>query len=307
MKVYSLFYVQENDDKIESVNLNSNNNLEVYINNIFFLSRTLFESSGSKLYVITNNVKKIRQIGRDIDKYCDFLELNFDTKIPENAKFYSAHYKLDVLRYFSQLPIDNYIGLIDIDIVCTGENFENLKSLFERKYNLVYDITEQRSSAYGISNLKKDLGLILGRKSEGHWYGGEFIFGTPIFFKKLIVQIDEIYVNYVKNIDYLSHHGDEVIVSAAIEILKQQGISIRSVNNTGIIERYWSVYPKHKQEKLNFYLNNFFLHLPADKKFIADNISLNLSDFINKYKKYALLRKIKSYIKNKILIYVKRP
>jgi hypothetical protein len=307
MNFYSLFYLQENDDKVESVNLNSNNHLKIYIDNMFFLSKTLFDASGSKLNVITNNIEKIREIGRDIDKYCDFLELDFDTKIPENAKFYSAHYKLDVLRYFSRLPTDNYIGLIDIDIVCMGKNFENLKTLFERKYNLVYDITEQRSSAYGILNLKKDLGLILGHESEGHWYGGEFIFGSPIFFKKLVVQIDKIYVNYVKNIESLSHHGDEVIVSAAIEMLKQQGISIKSVNNIGIIERYWSVYPKHKQEKLNFYLNNFFLHLPADKTFIADNISLNLPDFINKYKKYALLRKIKSYMKNKILIYVKKP
>lgn len=307
MYFYSLFYLQENDDKVESVNLNSNNHLKVYIDNMFFLSKTLFDASGCKLNVVTNNIEKIKEIGRGIDKYCDFLEINFDTKIPGNAKFYSAHYKLDVLRYFSQLPIDNYIGLIDIDIVCTGENFDKLKSLFEKKYNLVYEITEQRSSAYGMPNLKKDLGLILGRNSEGNWYGGEFIFGNPIFFKKLIVEIDKIYVNYVKNLDYLSHHGDEVIVSAAVEILKNQGVLIKSVNNIGIIERYWSVYPKHKQKKLSFYLNNFFLHLPSDKEFIADNISLNLSDFINKYKKYVLFRKIKSYVKNKFLIYLKRP
>ncbi|MHA3091609.1 hypothetical protein [Acinetobacter brisouii] len=300
MNIYTLFYIQSDKNRIESVNLKNDDRLRVYVDNLFFLSKNLFLKTSNKLNVITNNGEKIVNLNSDIELYCNLIEIDFSTNVPENAKFYSAHFKLDVFRYFSKLPNEFYGGLIDLDVICLGENFKIFNELLEKKESLVYEITEQRLPAYGFDVIKKDISYVLGMESVGKWYGGEFIFGDAIFFKKLIKEIDGIYQNYIKNIDHLSHHGDEVIVSAAIEKLIRNGVSLKSISNNGIIERYWSVYPKHKQRKIEFYLDNFFLHLPADKDFISNNCNLEINSFIKKYKKYVFIRKLKSFIKQKI-------
>jgi len=65
---------------------------------------------------------------------------------------------------------------------------------------------------------------------------------------------------------------------------------ICNVGTFGGIGRYWSVQTLHVQNPWKSYVNDFLLHLPADKKFIATIGSVD-SHIIGKYKNY--LRKTK--------------
>ncbi len=296
MKFYGLFYIDDDLNKKQSSNLNHSGSINIYLNNAYYLAKNLFDINGIKLNLLTNNKDLIKKIVPDIDKYCNLLEISFFTNVPKNARFYSAHFKLDVFRYLSNLEKNEYVGLIDLDVICINKFSDSFIDLFNNRIPIVYDITNQRVDAYGENKIIEDLSYVLGEKSLGRWYGGEFIFGSPDFFKKLVDHINEVYLNYCNNLNKLSHHGDEVIVSAAIEKMIKKGENIKLVNDLLIIERYWSKIPRHKQNRFKYVEKSSLLHLPADKKFISDNRNLEVEKFLKKYKKYRFYRKFKGLV-----------
>jgi hypothetical protein len=234
---------------------------------------------------------------RNISDKLNCIEIPFSFKVPKDINFFAAHYKIDVFRYFASLSDSDYSFLLDSDVVCINKMPLNLANCINSNTPVYYDITSQVYPAYGRETIIKDKDTLMEiDSSTGIWAGGEFIGGDNKFFELLYQEVEDIRGNYIKNYKILHHQGDEALVSSAIEkLLKKKYICDAGL--FGGIGRFWSGQTLHVQNNWKSYLNNFLLHLPSDKEFIAAINSID-DTFITQYEKYV-------YIKNRVTSYMK--
>ena len=288
VKFYTLLFI---DSENHSLSINGisgkfEQQMSIFVKCCESLNKSLIYFTDIELIVLTNNKAFIETISKELN--C--LEIAFRFEVPKDIRFFAAHYKIDVINFFANLIDTDYSILIDCDVLCVNEIPVNLTNCIKRKIPVYYDITEQVYSAYSretIISSKKV--LMLNELSIGMWAGGEFIGGDNSFFKLLYDEIALIKDKYIDNYKKLHHQGDEALVSSAIEKIMQTKY-ICNVGTFGGIGRYWSVQTLHVQNPWKSYVNDFLLHLPADKKFIATIGSVD-SHIIGKYKNY--LRKTK--------------
>ena len=216
-------------------------------------------------------------------------EIPFTTKVPSGIRFYSAHFKIDAFRYLSSLDED-YVALCDLDMVCVNDIPQCLTNNIKSKIPMYYDIFDQVIPAYGHNTIIRDLKKIHGFDSEGRWSGGEFISGSPKFFRLLVKEIDALYGNYIQNIDSLHHVGDEAFTSAALEKIRKKIEYVADAGVLGVVGRFWSVSTCHPQKPFKYYENCFLLHLPADKRFLADLAAQKKLDRVNFFREYSMYR-----------------
>jgi hypothetical protein len=145
-----------------------------------------------------------------------------------------------------------------------------LINIVEAGIPLCYDISDQIIPAFGHDVILQDMECLLGATSEGRWSGGEFISGTPEFFRKFSTEANKICTQYAENPSNFHHQGDEMITSVALERLRRQGCYIADAGTLGIVGRFWSVPTLHPQKPFDYFRNCFLLHLPADKQFLAE-------------------------------------
>lgn len=284
---YSLLYVA--DGKSDTTNFGrsqSDDHLDIYLRNGLTLSRSL-ECVGFNLTIITNKPEFLkRRLALMNGEGVQVISIDFDRVIPQDINFYSAHYKLDVYKYFSKLDEDAYSILLDLDMVALTDNWDKFLKLLENKKNPVfYEITNQVVPAYGAEVIEKDLYAVTGIPHSARWFGGEFVGGTSAFYKRLNQLIDNYYVKYTQIYKSLHHQGDEVLTSAAILGL-QRDQSVLDAGVGGVVCRYWSARTLHKQVTLREAFNCSFLHLPSDKYFLAKS-----------YSSYARNRLFSNYVK----------
>jgi hypothetical protein len=259
--------------------------------------------AGILLSVITNDKNYLLKL-MSFNFTLDFVELDFTLEVPEDVKFYSAHYKIETYKYLSTLN-EEYVGLIDCDVTCINKINTALQNIIDQKLPLYYDITDQMVPAFGLERIIKDKQKISGKPSIGLWAGGEFFSGTPSFFAELYKSIDLIKEVYFKHYKSLFHEGDEMLTSIAIENMLAGGKPVYDAGNLGVITRYWSINTRHHQKSFNAYKECLLLHLPADKEFlsrIAQNSGAN--DTLQKYIKHLWIIKPRQ-IASKIFRYLK--
>jgi hypothetical protein len=277
LTLYGMLYLDESDNININIKIkNFKSKIDLYLRNAVTLSKSL-KDRGVNFVLITNNLLAIEQNKNYSRLDLQVEEISFTTHVPPGIKFYSAHFKLDVLRYLASLP-SAYVGLCDLDMICINSIPECLMTQIAEKKPLFYDISEQVIPAYGKEKITRDIECILGDKSCGKWYGGEFIAGTPDFFFMLTHEINQIYDQYIANIDKIHHVGDEAITTAALEKMQQNGIKITDAGKLKIVGRFWSIKVLHEQKPFDWYKDCFLLHLPADKKFLA---SISQKSFID--------------------------
>lgn len=303
---YGLLHLKSGENSAINLAVSEfNEQIVVYIKNAICLSNSL-RKVGLTFTLLTNEKKYI-------DGYCSkhnytlyVEEIEFNTKVPSGISFYSAHHKIDAYKYLSTLSKD-YVGLLDLDMICINKMPNAISNIIYRKLPMYYDISDQVIPAYKHDVIIKDLQSIHNEKSEGRWAGGEFLCGTPSFFKELTIEIEKLYTSYLNHYHNLHHVGDEAIVSAALELMRYNGTYISEVGSLGGVGRYWNANVLHKQKKIESYKDCFLLHLPADKQFLAKNVK-NLFDnailFMDSYLRYMKIslvtrsvKKIKSFIK----------
>jgi len=301
IEIYGLLHFDEDEKSAMNVATKDfQDQVLIYVNNAIMLSKSLL-TQGITFTLVTNNKSLVTSCKPDAIDNLKIIEINFDTCVPTGIRFYSAHFKLDVYRYLASLNKD-YIALCDLDVVCINEYPQCLINIIKNGIPLCYDITDQVITAYGHEVIIRDLKAIHGLDSEGRWTGGEFISGPPKFFKALMTEVDRIYNQYIANLSELHHIGDEAVISSALEVMRRQGWYIADAGTLGIIGRYWNYEQiSHCQKSFDYFKKCFLLHLPADKRFISDNLTklngnINMQ-FINNYEKYlySLPLKIKKY------------
>lgn len=197
-------------------------------------------------------------------------EIDFQLYVPDGLFYYSTHFKLDVFRYFASLDANQYVGLIDLDMVAVANLPICLKNLAEARIPLCYDVSDQLIPAFGHDVILRDMQRLSSDICAGRWYGGELITGTPEFFAALDQEATILYKRYLEIVDELFHKGDEMITSVALENLQRRGIYVADAGTLGIVGRYFSVPTvKHPQKSFKYFEKCFLLHLPVDKDYLA--------------------------------------
>lgn len=260
------------------------------------------QSVGIQLCIVTNSKLLLDSFAFE-ETEIDIIQLEFDLSMPEGTKFYSAHYKIELFRFLSLLP-DEYVGLVDCDVVCINKIPRSLQNAISQKLPMYYDITEQMVPTYGIETVISDKEKIDNRASIGLWAGGEFMAGPPAFFGILYQQVDNLKKVYFKISHSLFHEGDEMITSVSIEKMMADGYNIFDAGNLNIIKRFWSINVKHAQLPLAAYKECFLLHLPADKAFLS---KISNEDYrkgiFKKYRRHVIIRKPRRIVSKLIEIF----
>lgn len=267
-KFFGLLHLEQ--DENSAINLATGSFLEqiaVYVNNAITLSSSLGRR-GIEFELLTNRRDLVEQ-AMPSDRALQVVEISFDTPVPRGIKFYSAHFKLDAMRYLSRLD-EEYVVLSDLDVICVNDFPDVFRNIVEAGIPLCYDISDQEIAAYGHDSILYDLRFVHGIDGEGRWLGGEFIGGPPRYFESLLEKIDLIYPNYVSNLPRMRHVGDEALVSAGVELLRREGVYVADAGTIGIVARYWNRDTRHPQQSMHHHIGRcFLLHLPADKKFLS--------------------------------------
>lgn len=273
----------------------------IYVNNAKLLAKSL-EAVGIEFSLLTNDREAIKKVCGDF-RGLQIEEITFETRVPSGIKFYSAHFKLDAFKYISNMGLQ-YAALCDLDMVCVQRTIPlALRKAIENQVPLVYEISDQVIPAYGHDVIIRDMELITNEWSDGRWIGGEFVAGPPSFFSLLANEIDGLWGSYLKHLNVTHHVGDEAYLSCAIQKLRRKRYVVQDAGLVGVVGRYWNASVRHQQKPFEYYKKNcFLLHLPADKKFLADYGKLALSawdvrEFIARYEKMKTFLWIKRFMR----------
>lgn len=98
------------------------------------------------------------------------------------------------------------------------------------------------------------------------WSGGEFIGGNAGFFRALYDEIGLVWSAYLRELRKgLSHIGDEMPTSIALQRLRERGLRIVDAGEQKFIYRYWGNVERCSPAETKA----MFVHLPYDKVFCA--------------------------------------
>lgn len=281
MNLYTLFYFSAGDASVNLGRATDNKKFQIYVRNAVLLARSL--DVKSTLTVLTNDAVRYKEILASCAFDMSVLkveEIDFSLDVPREIGFFSAHFKIDAIRYISGLPGVKFpCVLVDSDVVFVGSGLD-ANVCQHCGFDIgVYDISEQVYPAYGQEIVQGDLMRVAGDFDVGAnpgWYGGEFIFFCDASGASILCNmIDAIWPSYMACWREMHHQGDEIVVSAALNVLKISGCKVVDFGRFEKICRFWSGDVKHSQPGL-LSLNNFegLLHLPQDKKFLAVFLSV---------------------------------
>lgn len=284
---YALMYVRDRGKSVHANLPTRHEALDVYLRCAAACSAS-FQAQQAKLVVVTNAVNRLcdRAARLGIGEGLDLREHVFSLQVPQDLRFYEAHYKLDLFDAFGRGDFGVHPTLVDLDTVL-------LRPLRLPKGLGLYDIHEQVVSAYGEAKVRDDLERLSGAPiGDIHWYGGEFISGSSHVFRELSASIKRVWPKYLDVNKSLHHIGDEMLLNAALPMLVRSGLRIDDFGNSGDIARWWSARTLSKQRALMQVKSAALLHLPADKPFLAGwaEGSDPWQNFFSHYRAYARRR-----------------
>lgn len=308
MRVYGLLHLSPHEYSAVNVKVKSfKDQLSIYIKNSIALKKSL-QTQNIEFTLLTNNKAAIDEQIISSQMILDVVEIPFITDVPPGVRFFSAHFKVDVFRYFSTLS-EKYVGLFDLDMICVNKIPSGLKNIIESSTPIFYDISDQVIPVFGQDVIVKDLSLLTGLKSEGRWSGGEMIAGPPTFFAQLVKVIDSIWPTYANNVHKLHHVGDEAVVSAALEIMRTNGHYMGDAGSLGIVGRFWSGAVQHSQRNFSYFKKCFVLHLPSDKRFLSkikEDVLFNPKKFLRLYYWHLIKMQPRRFFGNLSILYRNR-
>jgi hypothetical protein len=269
MTFYGMLHVNAADGHMPNHKAgDAEQSLDLYFRNAVTLAASL-RRVGCDFTLLTNDVARLERLGRGADADLSLRSVPFHLSVPEDVPFYSAHFKLDVFRWFASAA-DPYPILIDLDMVALRRPSPAFGACIEARLPMAYDISDQVFPAFGETTITGDLARLTGNAASiTRWFGGEFIGGPPAFFGELIAHIDRLWAGYCGCYSSLHHKGDEGLTSPALCQMLQEGRVVVDAGPIGGVGRYWSNQPLHPQKPLAWFEQCFLLHLPSDKPFIA--------------------------------------
>lgn len=280
MNFYNLLYIEPNEQRqLGGRHYKAEERIDLYVRNTCVLDKSIKINGMKGITLLTNDENTILQSLKRIG-YNELVVkgIDFSLNVVKGIRFYSAHYKIDVFKYFSQLPEDEYCILLDSDMVCLNAFTKEQLAIINEKKPLVYNLAR-----YGGEKKLKDIQSIDPNVSWAVWVGGEFIGGTASFFTKLYDEIMLFKEDYWKGVNNeLFHVGDEMLTTIALARLHDE-VHTCDAGVLGFVHRYWSV---HETKSIYSY-SVPFIHLPGDKIFLG-KVNLNAKSVTELMKGYEL-------------------
>lgn len=289
---YGLLYISKRDS---NPNLNKkflNNKIYIYAKNAENLYYSL-KKDNCKLTIITNKPKLIKKF---LTEEIEIKKIKFLKLIPNSIKFYSSHFKLDLYLFLSKKK--EYSGILDLDMLLINKFNKKFLNLIKKKNNLVINLNNKKNKNHN-KLIKSSLNICNNSNlNSDDWYGGEFLLGNSDFFKNIYKYSKKCVPNYLNNLGDLHHHGDEMLLNSALQIIKKENkVKFIDVSSISTVERYWSSSTNHKQKKIDYVLKSSLIHLPSDKKFLS---SINLKS----YSLEMINKTVEKHLKSKKLMFI---
>ncbi|WP_156529193.1 hypothetical protein [Caballeronia udeis] len=97
--------------------------------------------------------------------------------MPKQARFYAAHFKLDLIAQATEmLQSNDMLLLLDTDMAALRKLDDDLLRRRRTAGIGVFDISDQVFPTYGCERVIGDLETVAGRRlASPRWYGGEFL------------------------------------------------------------------------------------------------------------------------------------
>ncbi|HEV2650288.1 MAG TPA: hypothetical protein VGU69_03440, partial [Rhizomicrobium sp.] len=120
--------------------------------------------------------------------------------------------------------------------------------------------------AYGAARVVCDLEVVAGKRlNNPRWFGGECLLVSASFITVLVPCARECFERYRLAMDRLNHNGDEAFISAALNLLADNGYQIIDVGSYQLVGRHWS---GNTHRDLRWFRHCSLLHLPGRKKML---------------------------------------
>lgn len=285
--LYGLLYVSPHGESHANLRAWSGNPVDIYLLCSALCAMSVAALGGTYV-LITNNTSFLKERCKALGiNNLELLGHSFRWTVPKDITFHSAHYKLELIEAFGTGLFGECAALIDVDTVFLRPLAlpppvnDNL---------IVYDITNSETAAFGSQRIRHDLELVAGRPLVNpRWYGGEFLVGTVAGFAILAKKIRECWPIYLENKSRLIHNGDEMVVSAALNLIGETGTVLINADCAGGVVRWWSGRTKSPFPPFSQIEHRSLLHLPSDKAFLAKfpRSSFDGSRFVRNYREYA--------------------
>ena len=238
------------------------------------LNRSLLAAGLPRLTIATNAidlvVEYLSRLDAEIRPVVFPLRPSLD--LAKETRFYGAHFKLDLLEQMAlTLPGNRLLLLLDTDVTAQHRLDPDLLRRCHASGVGAFDISDQEFSAYGTTRVIDDLELVAGRPLRNpRWFGGECLLASPEVIGQLVPVARACFGRYRALIPDLNHQGDETFISAALNILSEQGQAIIDVGAYHMVGRHWS---GGTHRDLRWFKGCALLHLPGCKALLGREAS----------------------------------
>ncbi len=290
LKLFSILYVDRAEAKYANLSSRTGDPIDIYLRCAALLHASC-RANGQSLTLLTNRLDLVSERLTALGLTADVAEHNFKRDVPKSIPFYAAHFKLDAMDAFGEGMYGDVVGLVDIDAVLVRPiPYSDLGA----DGLLTYDISAQVTPEFGADRVAIDLRAVGAPAGcPPCWYGGEFIVGTANAFRKLSLEIENIWPRYKEVYRRLHHNSDEAVVSAALAVLKHKGFRLLDAGEAKLVSRWWTARTNFEQIPFRIASDACFWHLPADKPFLASCAQAGEFDaavFAREYKSHARLK-----------------
>lgn len=289
IQFYGLFYIDRARNFDVNIRERHLDPVDVYIGCAALAAKSA-RANGIDFGLFTNDAATIRRVvERDgLDPF-PVEQIDFSLDVPLVKEFYSAHFKIDVIKALASGAYGDTVGLIDVDTLFLRGLPNDIRD--NAQEGLCVYQTDDVFQFYGSKRIRRDLDTVAGTKLEDpKWYGGEFLVATPANMRLLHEAVETCWPRYVANIKSMHHIGDEMAVSAALNILRQRGKPVIDLGNScAAVGRWWSAHTSYPQPAFEELQRCFLLHLPSDKPYLAEQARHHFvpGTFIENYKTHA--------------------
>jgi len=251
-----------------------------YVEQAITLNRSLLAAGMPTLTIFTNARREIQRYLASVDASVrpELRDLTPSLTLPKSTRFYAAHFKLDLLEQIGKcVGAGTLVLLLDTDMVALRQLDQDVLRRCYRSGVGAFDISDQEFFAYGAARVVCDLEIVAGKRlNNPRWFGGECLLVSASFIQVLMPRARECFERYTLAMHRLNHNGDEAFISAALNLLADNGHQIIDVGAYQLVGRHWS---GNTHRDLRWFRHCSLLHLPGRKRMLerqAGMASFNL-------------------------------